>query len=42
MTELLSANGTDPKLRAPARFFLDRGSEPNLITRDVGRIFLRP
>jgi Protein of unknown function (DUF1549)/Protein of unknown function (DUF1553) len=39
MTELLSANGTDPKLRAPARFFLDRGSEPNLITRDVGRIF---
>ena len=23
----------------PARFFLDRGCEPNLITRDVGRIF---
>jgi hypothetical protein len=39
MTELLSASGTDPKLRAPARFFLDRGSEPNLLTRDVGRIF---
>ena len=39
MTELLSASGTDPKLDAPARFFLDRGSEPNLITRDVGRIF---
>ncbi len=37
--ELLRANGTDPKLRAAARFFLDRGSEPNLITRDVGRIF---
>ena len=37
--ELLSANGADAKLRAPARFFLDRGSEPNLITRDVGRIF---
>ena len=39
MSELLTANGTDPKLRAAARFFLDRGSEPNLITRDVGRIF---
>ncbi len=39
MSELLSANGADPKLRAAARFFLDRGSEPNLITRDVGRIF---
>jgi hypothetical protein len=39
LSELLSANGADPKLRAPARFFLDRGSEPNLITRDVGRIF---
>ena len=39
MSELLSASGTDAKNRAPARFFLDRGSEPNLITRDVGRIF---
>jgi Protein of unknown function (DUF1549)/Protein of unknown function (DUF1553) len=39
MAELLTASGADPKLRAPARFFLDRGSEPNLITRDVGRIF---
>ena len=39
MGELLSADGTDPKHRAAARFYLDRGSEPNLITRDVGRIF---
>ena len=39
MSELLSANGADPKLRAAARFFLDRGSDPHLITRDVGRIF---
>src|SRR5262249_21761458 len=39
MGELLTANGTDARRRAPARFFLDRGSEPNLITRDVGRIF---
>jgi Protein of unknown function (DUF1549)/Protein of unknown function (DUF1553) len=39
MGELLSANSADPKLRPAARFMLDRGSEPNLITRDVGRIF---
>ncbi len=39
MSELLSPNRAKPKLRAAARFYLDRGSEPNLITRDVGRIF---
>jgi hypothetical protein len=39
MSELVTANGADPKLRAAARFFLDRGTDPNLITRDVGRIF---
>ncbi len=39
MSELLRGSGTEPGLRAAARFFLDRGSEPNLITRDVGRIF---
>ena len=39
MGELLRADGADPKLRPAARFYLDRGSEPNLITRDVGRIF---
>jgi Protein of unknown function (DUF1549)/Protein of unknown function (DUF1553) len=39
LSELLTANGADPKLRPAARFYLDRGSEPNLITRDVGRIF---
>ncbi|MFO1094440.1 MAG: DUF1549 domain-containing protein, partial [Planctomycetaceae bacterium] len=37
--ELLTADGTDDDPRAAARFLLDRGSEPNLITRDVGRIF---
>lgn len=37
--EILSADGADPALRAAARFYLDRESEPNLITRDVGRIF---
>ncbi|MGP0064250.1 MAG: DUF1549 domain-containing protein [Isosphaeraceae bacterium] len=39
MGELLRADGADPKLRPAARFYLDRESEPNLITRDVGRIF---
>jgi hypothetical protein len=37
--ELLRADGADSKLRPAARFYLDRGAEPNLITRDVGRIF---
>lgn len=37
--EILSADGADPALRPAARFYLDRESEPNLITRDVGRIF---
>ncbi len=38
--EILAADGLDPKLRPAARFYLDRGAEPNLITRDVGRVFL--
>jgi hypothetical protein len=37
--ELLRADGGDMKHRAPARFYLDRESEPNRIARDVGRIF---
>lgn len=37
--EILSADG-DPKNRAPAKFYLDRDFEPNLVTRDVGRVFL--
>ena len=37
--EILTADGSDPAKRAPARFTLDRGSEPNLLTRDIGRIF---
>ena len=39
MSDLLRADGADPKVRPAARFYLDRDSEPNLITRDVGRIF---
>ncbi len=37
--EILAADGDNPAQRAPARFALDRGSEPNLLTRDIGRIF---
>jgi hypothetical protein len=36
--EILQADGDDPAQRPPARFALDRGSEPNLLTRDIGRI----
>jgi hypothetical protein len=38
--EMLSADGVDPKLRPAAKFFLDRGFEPNLVTKDLGRVFL--
>ena len=37
--EILSADGADPKNRAPARFYLDREVDVDLLTRDVGRIF---
>lgn len=38
--EVLAADGTDPESRPAARFLLDREAEPNLITRDIGRMFL--
>ncbi len=37
--EILAADGTEQKIRPAARFYLDRDGEPNLLTRDVGRIF---
>jgi hypothetical protein len=37
--EILSADGADPKLRAAVKFYLDRDAEPNLLARDVGRLF---
>jgi hypothetical protein len=37
--EILSADGADPALRAAAKFYLDRDGEPNLLARDVGRLF---
>ncbi len=38
--EILSADGGDPKMRATARFYLDREGEPHQLTRDVTRLFL--
>jgi hypothetical protein len=38
--ELLSTDGTDPKTRPAAKFMLDREAEPNLLTRDLARLFL--
>ncbi len=38
--EILSADGSDPAHRGPARFALDREGDANLMTRDVGRLFL--
>jgi hypothetical protein len=38
--EVLSADGTDPKIRPAAKFTLDREAEPNLLTRDIARLFL--
>ncbi|MEQ8785902.1 MAG: DUF1549 domain-containing protein [Pirellulaceae bacterium] len=37
--EILGADGVDPDKRAPAKFYLDRDAESNLLTRDVGRMF---
>jgi hypothetical protein len=37
--EILEADGADPAKRPAVRFALDRGSDPNMLTRDVGRIF---
>ncbi len=38
--DVLSNDGSDPKTRPAAKFFLDRDLEPNLVTRDLARIFL--
>jgi len=37
--EILAADGTGAQWRPAASFFLNRDAEPNLMTRDVGRIF---
>ncbi|MCZ2343602.1 MAG: DUF1549 and DUF1553 domain-containing protein [Bacteroidales bacterium] len=38
--EILAADGSDPKNRGPAKFYLDRDFEPNLVTRDIARLLL--
>lgn len=38
--EILSADGADPAARAAAKFFLDRNLQPEVVTRDIGRLFL--
>jgi hypothetical protein len=40
VAEILSADGTDAKTRGAAKFYLDRLADPNLLTRDIGRMFL--
>lgn len=37
--EILAADGTEEKHRAAAAYYLVRDGEPNLLTRDVGRMF---
>jgi hypothetical protein len=38
--EILTADGSDPKTRSAARFYLDRNGDVNQLTRDIGRLFL--
>jgi hypothetical protein len=40
VSEILTSDGVDPKTRPAAKFMLDRDGEPNLITRDISRLFL--
>src|SRR5262245_10094511 len=37
--QILQADGEDSNERPAARFALDRASDPNVLTRDIGRIF---
>lgn len=38
--EVLNGDGSDPKLRHRVKFFLERNAEPNVVTRDISRLFL--
>ena len=40
VSEILSADGSDAKTRAAARFMLDRDGEPHVLTKDISRLFL--
>lgn len=37
--EILAADGTQEKIRAASKFYLEREAEVDLVTRDVGRVF---
>ncbi len=37
--DILAADGVDQGQRGPAKFYLEREVEPNLLTREVGRMF---
>lgn len=37
--QILAADGVQPDQRGPAKFYLEREVEPNLLTREVGRMF---
>ena len=38
-TEILASDGTGDQLSAAASFIVNRNADPNLVTRDIGRIF---
>jgi hypothetical protein len=38
--EILSSDGAEQKSRPGAKFYLEREAEPNLLTRDISRLFL--
>jgi hypothetical protein len=38
--DILSADGADPAARGAAKFFLDRDLDPQVLTRDIARLFL--
>jgi len=38
--EILGVDGVDPQTRPAARFVLERDADPNVMTRDIGRLLL--
>jgi hypothetical protein len=40
VAEILAADGSDSAKRGAAKFYLDRLADPNLLTRDISRMFL--
>jgi hypothetical protein len=38
--EMLSSDGAEDKTRPAAKFYLEREAEPNVLTRDISRLFL--